>query len=203
MKAIKICGLRRPQDAALAVALGATHLGCVLAADSPRGATLDEARAVRDAADGRRLVLVFRDPSAADVLRAADALDTPHVQLHCASDALVATLAERGLRCARAYSVGRDADRLPPFTPKPTADRPAVLDVGRGGTGQRFDWGLLGHGCPDATFVAGGITPHNVTALLPHAPWGIDLSSGIESHPGHKDHTAMRALFAALPELDS
>jgi phosphoribosylanthranilate isomerase len=76
-----------------------------------------------------------------------------------------------------------------------------VLDVAAGGSGRRFDWALLGGRAPYATFIAGGITPDNVGALLRHAPWGIDVSSGVESAPGVKDGGRLKALFASLRQL--
>ena len=45
---------------------------------------------------------------------------------------------------------------------------------------------------------SGGITPDNVQRLLAHEPWGIDVSSGVESVPGHKDPAKLRDLFATL-----
>lgn len=84
---------------------------------------------------------------------------------------------------------------MPSLEPRPTRARPALLDVGGGGTGRGFDWTLLGARAPDATFVAGGIRPDNVRVLLKYRPYGIDLSSGVESSPGVKDPHKLRALF--------
>jgi phosphoribosylanthranilate isomerase len=74
-------------------------------------------------------------------------------------------------------------------------DTPALLDVGGGGSGRSFDWDLLGTEAPPFTFVAGGIRPENVEALLEHRPYGIDLASGVESEPGVKDEEKLRELF--------
>ena len=79
-----------------------------------------------------------------------------------------------------------------------SAARPFVLDGGAGGAGTAFAWSALAPIAPAHVFVAGGITPANLDRLLPYAPWGIDLSSGIEQQPGRKDHDAMKALFAHL-----
>ena len=64
--------------------------------------------------------------------------------------------------------------------------------------GQAFDWSILGGRAPHATFIAGGVTPENVSALLRQQPWGVDLSSGVESVPGVKDPIKLGRLFAAL-----
>ena len=58
---VKICGLRRPEDASLALELGADLLGCVFADDSPRCATIAEATAIRALAGATPVVLVTRD----------------------------------------------------------------------------------------------------------------------------------------------
>src|SRR5262245_60701444 len=88
---IKICGVRRPLDAELAIALGATHVGCELAPDSPRRATLAEARRLRDVAiDRARLVLVFHNATGLEIRGAAAATGASCVQPHGAGEALCA-----------------------------------------------------------------------------------------------------------------
>ena len=80
------------------------------------------------------------------------------------------------------------------------ARSPVLLDVGAGGSGTPFDWRLLGRVAPPRLWIAGGITPANVRALLARAPFGIDVSSGVERAPGIKDARRLRALFAAIEE---
>jgi len=201
---VKICGLRRRGDAALALELGAAALGCVLAPDSPRAASLAEARALVAAFGPRApVVLVFRDASRDEVLAARDATGALHAQVHGASEALCSALEAEGLTMVRVFRVAPGARALPALEPAPTPERPALLDVGRGGSGQRFDWALLGERAPEATFVAGGVDAHNVGELVRRRPFGIDLSSGIERAPGIKDEEEMRRLFAAIEEACS
>lgn len=199
---VKICGLRRPEDAARAVELGARFLGVVLAPDSPRCASLEEARAVRDVAGDARVVLVFRNADRGTVLRASAMVGVDTVQVHGAGERDCAWLQGEGLRVIRVHALAGGATALPELRPAPTADRLALLDAGRGGSGTAFDWDLLGGQGPAFTLVAGGITPNNVRALLVHRPWGIDVSSGVERAPGQKDHARLAALFAALQEHD-
>jgi indole-3-glycerol phosphate synthase/phosphoribosylanthranilate isomerase len=195
---IKICGMRRAPDAELAVALGATHLGCVLAPDSPRRATFGEVQRLRAAVAGAvQLVLVFRGAREPEILHAVAATGVPFVQPHGADEALSAELERRGLQVLRVHRVG---STLPVPEPAPSADRPALFDGGRGGDGQRFPWQLLGTQAPAHVFVAGGICADNAAELLRHRPFGIDIGSGTESAPGHKDQGRMRALFACLLE---
>ncbi|PYQ49053.1 MAG: N-(5'-phosphoribosyl)anthranilate isomerase, partial [Acidobacteria bacterium] len=66
-----------------------------------------------------------------------------------------------------------------------------------GGTGRRFDWSLLtSYDRSKPFFLSGGITPDNVAAAISLVrPDAIDLSSGVESEPGIKDHNKVARLF--------
>ena len=193
---IKICGLTRPEDARLAVALGATHIGAVRTESSPRWVSAAHARDVFAAAEGKaETVFVFKDIPVRQVIEDAKVSGARGVQLYDASDDDVRALASEGYRVYRVYRMEQDSSSLPRFEPPPNEAQPALLDVGGGGSGRRFDWTLLGERAPRATFIAGGIRPDNVRALLKHRPYGIDLASGVESAPGVKDGTKLRALF--------
>jgi phosphoribosylanthranilate isomerase len=71
----------------------------------------------------------------------------------------------------------------------------------RGGTGEKFNWDLAVEaqkfGKP--IFLAGGLTPENVADAI-HAvqPFGVDVSSGVESAPGKKDHAKVKAFIQAV-----
>ena len=145
-------------------------------------------------ATGRRT----RDEVAAD----AFALGIARVQPHGLSDAGVRSLGEAGLIVHRVVTVPETADRLPDFVPPGDGDGPLVFDVGGGGSGRAFDWRILGEQAPARAFIAGGLKPENIGRLLPFQPWGVDISSGIESAPGVKDPDRLRLLFSRLqPEF--
>ena len=204
--AVKVCGLRRAADAERAVEAGARLLGCVLAADSPRRATHDEVRRVAAAGAAAEVpvetVLVFRAASTEQVVGSCRALGLRRVQVHRPAAGQLVALARAGLLVHRVHGLPAAGDgpgaALPRLEPAPTPHCPALLDTGAGGSGTPFDWDLLAGGAPHATYVAGGLTPENLPALLVHRPFGVDLSSGLESAPGVKDPGRLRDLFALL-----
>jgi phosphoribosylanthranilate isomerase len=218
---VKVCGVRRVEDARLAVALGAGWIGCVRAKDSPRCATLREVAAIRRGVDGRAGVVLVgrvrrgegnangderaeRDERdgrevAAALVREAKRFGAAAVQIHGASRAALARVRDAGLVAWRVISLARGAARLPrSLRTARVARSPVLLDVGAGGSGTPFDWRLLGRVAPPRLWIAGGITPENVGELLEHDPFGIDVSSGVERAPGVKDARRLRALFAAI-----
>ena len=199
---IKICGLRRPEDARLAVRLGARWIGVVRAPDSPRAATLDEARqviaAAREVNPDVRPVLATGRRTRGEVASDASALGVERVQPHGLPEAGVRALAHAGLIVHRVVTVPEAAARLPDFEAPEESDGPLVFDVGGGGSGRAFDWRILGRRAPARAFIAGGLRPENIGRLLPYRPWGVDISSGIESSPGVKDPERLRRFFDLL-----
>ncbi len=199
---VKICGLRRPEDARLAVSLGARWIGIVRAPDSPRSATIEEARrviaAAREVDPAVRPVLATGRRRRAEVAADAAALGVVRVQPHGLADSGVHALRAAGLIVHRVVPVPEAAARLPRFVAPREPEGPLVFDVGGGGSGRSFDWRILGEKAPPRAFIAGGLRPENIGSLLPHQPWGVDVSSGIESAPGIKDPERLRWFFENL-----
>jgi phosphoribosylanthranilate isomerase len=73
-----------------------------------------------------------------------------------------------------------------------------------GGSGERFDWNILGDLNPALQLiVAGGLTPENVEELiLRYHPWGVDVSSGVETH-GRKDPAKIMSFVRAVRQADA
>lgn len=199
---IKICGLTRQQDADLAVALGAGALGFVFWPKSPRCIDPDRARAIVASLPAFVTpVGVFVNQSAHEVNDLADRVGLGAVQLH--GDETVSALAEIGRPVVKAVTIGtaEAAARIWP-------DRVTLLidahDPGRrGGTGLVADWDVAARlAARRRTLLAGGLTATNVAeAILRVAPFGIDVSSGVESAPGIKDHDRLRAFFEAAASV--
>lgn len=210
MTRIKFCGLTRPADATEAINLGASYVG-VIFAESPR--RVDPARALEVLEPTRGAaasVGVFgRDEPAriADVARAAR-LDV--VQLHgdAAPDDVAAV---RALFDGPVWAALRVRDGALGEGAQPLADAAdaIVLDafhrVALGGTGQVLPWERLApslvafRGRRASLVLAGGLRPANVArAVAVLAPDIVDVSSGVESEPGIKDHHLMRAFVEAV-----
>lgn len=199
---VKVCGLTRVEDVALAASAGATHAGLILVAGTPRALALDEASVLSLTARdmGMKAVGVFRDHPLADVERAVAALRLDAVQLHGdESEADIASLRARlpakvELWALCGVGVSASADR--------GADR-SLFDTRRGGasggTSETFDWSLVADR-PDLAsgFLAGGIGPANARDAAQVGAYGLDVSSGVEVRPREKDRAKVAALFAAL-----
>jgi phosphoribosylanthranilate isomerase len=196
---VKICGVTRVRDARLAVSLGASMIGCVMARDSKRRATPAQAAAiVRAVGDCVPVVLVYRTATEAEIVAACARTGANTVQFHESTEAGYAQIEARGLRVIRVKQMPAKARKLPPMKPAPRSDRVYLLDSGAGGTGLTWNWKALGSRAPRNVFIAGGINPDNVAKLMKLKPYGIDLAGGVESTPGVKDAGKLCALFAAI-----
>src|SRR5207244_689097 len=123
---VKICGVRRVSDAVFATSMGATHIGCVLAADSPRRAKLSETRAIAlDLHGFAQVVLVTRRLSLEETIAACETCGVRNVQPHMTDEAFHSSLEARGLTVYRVHRVGPDAAALPVLEPPPGERRPA------------------------------------------------------------------------------
>lgn len=208
MAEIKFCGLTRPEDAAFAGALGAAYLG-VIFAGGPRRLTPARAREVLDGCESRALrvgVVGRARPGETGVIVRDATLDV--VQLHGDPTAEEVT-ALRNETGAKIWAVTRVVDSLPPCIPELLAVADALLidarvDGSLGGTGVAVEWAaiteqlaLIRGATP--VVLAGGLVPENVArAVETLRPDVVDVSSGVESAPGIKDHARMRAFAAAV-----
>jgi phosphoribosylanthranilate isomerase len=208
---VKICGLTRPADAALAVSLGAWALGVIFAEGSPRRLDLEEAAAVLSTAPaGIEKVGVFVNAGMEDIAAAVDACRLTAVQLHGDEDAeaCVAVGSRTGCTVIKAIRVA-GPESLEGVVRIDTGY--LLLDTyhpGRhGGTGEVFDWGLAAS-LPDRIksyrlILSGGLTPENVAeAIQLVRPFAIDVASGIESEPGIKDQERMKLLFEKVKGVE-
>lgn len=204
---VKICGLTRAQDAEAADAAGAAYLG-VIFAGGPRERTPAEARATLAGRRARK-VGVFASQPNAEIADIASIVGLHVVQLHSGADPerVAAVRAATGLEV---WAVVRTADGTLPAHVEELADAADALLIDAlvpghmGGTGATLPWGMLGESLDAMTsghriILAGGLTPENVAEAIGYvSPMVVDVSSGVESSPGVKDHARLRAFTAAV-----
>jgi phosphoribosylanthranilate isomerase len=194
---VKIDGVTTEEDALLAAAVGADAVGFVFA-PSPRQVA---PHLVRDVA--RRLpadlitVGVFVDDTPQRVVETVHTAGLRAAQLHgdeTAED--TRWIRERVGMVLKAFAAG---DPALPRAADYGADAVIVDNPIGGGSGQTYDWSLAQHAPPGIRVIlAGGLTPENVSdAIVAVRPWGVDVSSGVESAPGRKDARKLRAFVAA------
>jgi phosphoribosylanthranilate isomerase len=196
---VKICGNTSYEDAALALDLGADAVGFIFYDRSSRYVAPSVVREI-----SRRLppfavkVGVFVNEFNVNTVRAAaDECRLDVVQLHGGeSPEYCARLADRVV--VKALRVNED------FDPAHVADFPVqsiLLDAydadTYGGTGRLFDWSKAVAAKQHARIIlAGGLNPENVSlAIKMVKPYAIDVCSGVESKPGHKDKLLLRSFM--------
>jgi len=197
---IKICGLTNERDAEFAVEAGADCVGFVLYPKSPR--CVDEAR-IRRMVDvlppDTVTVGVFVNCDPAEVERITAACGLNVAQLHGSEPPDHARRLGRE-RVWKAFQLRTPQDVAA------AAEFPAAAIVADaappgqwGGAGQVGDWGLAAELAERRPLVlAGGLTPDNVGAAIDRVkPSAVDVSSGVESAPGKKDHKLIQAFIAA------
>ena len=204
---VKFCGMKRPQDAAIAGEIGASYVG-VIFAESPRKVTHEEARSIFEAAGDRvKRVGVFGTNAAGDIARTSDSVRLDVVQLHAdPSSREVAEIRKRfhgdvwaAIRIVGSH-IPTEAESL--FEVADAVVLDARSEKALGGTGQALPWNELAVDLArdrgsSAVVLAGGLKPANVaSAIRTLAPDVVDVSSGVELSPGVKDPWLMREFFA-------
>ncbi|GAA0608360.1 phosphoribosylanthranilate isomerase [Kutzneria viridogrisea] len=193
---VKVCGLRTEGDVATAVSAGADAVGFVFAR-SPRQVDPDLARELVAGVPSQVLTVgVFAGVEAAEAARIALDTGIGAVQLHGDyPPEAFAELAGLPVRLVRATTLTADTDvRTGAY-----GEDLLLLDSPVAGSGERWDLTVLDQARPQGQWLlAGGLNPGNVAGAIAAAqPWGVDVSSGVESSRGVKDHGLIREFVAA------
>jgi phosphoribosylanthranilate isomerase len=201
---VKICGITRPEDAELAVSLGAWAIGLIFHQPSPRA--VDVTTAAEIGAEHKRtaeIAGVFVNRPLEEVAELADVCSLSILQLHGDEGPVYADELRRrtGLKIMKAARVSDAADlqALNAFRQVDyhlvDAHHPDLY----GGTGETFDWELVrGRRSKVPLVLSGGLTPDNVAdAIRATHPWGVDSASGTEAAPGIKDPAKVQAFIRA------
>jgi phosphoribosylanthranilate isomerase len=199
---IKICGVRRLEDALLATELGAAAVGFVFWPASPRFIDPYRARPIVTALPIWVLAVgVFVDQPFDYVAGVARLLNLAAVQLH--GNEAPATYARSTLRVIKAVPVATGFDPIAAMSAVPSAAT-VLLDahdpVRKGGTGRTIDWTSAAAAARiRPVILSGGLNASNIQAAIEAVrPSAVDISSGVESSPGVKDPSKLRELFASL-----
>jgi len=206
---IKICGLKTPEAVAAVLAGGASHIGFIFFAKSPRRLAPQEAAQLRQAATGRAqavAVTVDADDAMLDEIVAALAPDMLQLHGRETPERVTAVKQRYGLPVIKAFAVREAADLAAIEPYRGLADRflfdakpPAGSEL-PGGNGVSFDWRLLAGLDAELDYMlSGGLNAANVGDAIRLAnPPAIDISSGVESAPGVKDVALIENFFRAV-----
>lgn len=193
---IKICGLFRACDAESVNGALPDYAGFVFYEKSRRFVAPEQARALRAAIDPAiRTVGVFVDAEQEQIAALYREETIGIVQLHGGEDERYLTELRQLLPKAEIWKAFRVRSKEDLEAAAVSTADLVLLDSGSG-TGERFDWSLLGR-FPRPFVLAGGLTPENIPdAILRFHPYALDLSSGVESD-GLKDRLKISAAVAA------
>lgn len=198
----KICGITRIDDAVAAAQAGVNALGLVFVKKSPRVVESDRARAIARALPPFiTRVGLFMNSGAAEVERVLENVPIDVLQFHGSESSEFCAQFDRPWIKALALS-SSDSDTF-----KCYAGADAILldtHAGRqmGGSGEVFDWSAIPD-LPRPLILAGGLSPENVAEACRIArPQAVDVSSGVESNPGIKSDSLMKAFINAVNEVN-
>jgi phosphoribosylanthranilate isomerase len=137
---------------------------------------------------------VFVDASPEDVRRTAELAGLTVVQLHGRESPEVCGAV--GGRVWKAVPWSRAEDEITRAYPVEAFMIDSGTPTTPGGTGQTGDWDTVARcvtACPRSVILAGGLNPANIVAAIERVrPWGVDVSTGVESEPRHKDVSRMK-----------
>ena len=211
--AAKICGLTEPESLRAAVAGGARYVGFVFYPRSPRAiAPPMAAELARLLPTGIRSVGLFVDPDDEFLEHVTGQVPLDLIQLHGGeTPRRIAEIKGRyALPVMKAIRVGGPEDLTAALEAAEVADRllfdakpPAKVSALPGGNGIAFDWTILaGRSWPRPWMLSGGLTAGNVEeAVRVTGATEVDVSSGVEDRPGHKDPALVRGFLSTVAGL--
>lgn len=205
---IKVCGMTRSGDVRLASELGADAIGFVFAGDGPRRVTPSQARTMRAAmAPLVDAVALFQDNELEEVREVVRLVRPSLLQFHGGErDSFC-----RGFGVPYLKAIPMGGNARAPTALELHREYPGaagfIFDGNRsgepGGGGKAFDWTRLPKDLTKPVLLAGGLKPGNVfDAVTTALPWGVDVSTGVESEPGIKDGERLRRFVEEVRRAD-
>ena len=204
---VKICGITRSADARAAAQAGADAIGLVFYPPSPRFLSVERAVEIRDALPPFvQTVALFVNPDAAQVAQVLGRLKPAALQFHGEEPPqFCGQFGVPWIKAMRVKSGAREVDLLEYLRPFSGA-MAWLLDShveAYGGVGERFDWSLVPAMLDKPLVLSGGLAPENVgEAVRRVRPWGVDVSTGVESAKGIKDPAKIAAFIAEVRNAD-
>ena len=206
---VKICGITRGEDLATVAAAGADAVGFVIGvASSPRNLTMEKAKKIMERAPTSIDKVVVTVPNSIDFLvKIYEKLKPDAIQIHGESLSESSLFRERlpGVRLIKAVHVKSNnvvtaAVQASKFFDAVLLD--SFVKGKFGGTGVVHDWELSKIVkeaiFPKPLILAGGLSPENVREAIRFVqPYGVDVSTGVESRPGIKDPEKVLAFVKA------
>ena len=200
---IKICGITRTADARAAAAAGADAIGLVFYPPSPRFLSAERAREIRDALPPFvQTVALFVNADAAQVSQVIGSVHPAMLQFH--GEESPEFCRQFGLPYVKACRVKQGVPALEYL--RPFSGAAAWLFDSHvpeyGGVGESFDWSLV-PATDKPVILSGGLSQANVAEAVRRVrPWGVDVSSGVESAKGIKDADKIAAFIAEVRNAD-
>jgi phosphoribosylanthranilate isomerase len=188
--------MTRVEDATEAARLGVDAVGLVFYPKSPRHVNVEQARTlVASLPAFVTVTALFLDPSEAEVRQVLDKVRVELLQFHGGEPAEFCR--GFGRPYIKAVPMGSRAD-IAEYAHRHSGAAALLLDSHvagqKGGTGVSFDWTTIPKFTGPPLILAGGLSADNVaTAIRIVRPYGVDVSSGVESQPGVKDAVKMAA----------
>ena len=197
MVRVKICGITNAADALAAAEAGANLLGFNFYEKSPRFIAETEAAKIRPQLPKKvEAVGIFVNASAADVTALCKLLKLNAAQLHGDETPEAVAEGSRNVRVWKAFRVEPDfhLKTLDEYHEASAFLFDAAHTGQYGGTGRTTDWDVARRAAAGHRIIlAGGLKVENVAAAVRIVrPYAVDVTSGVESRPGKKDHGRMR-----------
>ena len=189
---IKICGITNPEDAKFSITDGADAIGFIQSKKSERFVSLETLNVIKDVVGIDFLTIpVFVNPSKEEVINFLSIFPNSILQFHGDEEEEFCKAFNKPY--IKAINVSKYEDLINDLN-KYKDSFAYLLDSGdsqnRGGTGETFDWKLIPKDLSNKIIVAGGLDSNNIEVLLSEvSPFGVDVSSGVESKIGVKDHS--------------
>jgi len=203
---VKICGFTQTDDALYAASCGVDAIGLVFYPPSPRHVEIEQAHRIVSALPPFVTVVgLFVDAEQEQILDVLKRIPIDLLQFHGEeTPAYCRSFARPYIKAVRM----RDDVNVQSVAKEHAAAAGLLLDAyhpaAKGGTGSRFDWSRIPAQCDRPIILAGGLTADNVRlALQTVGPYGLDVSSGVESAKGIKETMKMKAFLQKVQTFDS